>query len=181
MTILGPKTEVPTLAAARMQRWAIILQAYNYQVEYRSLAEHANADALSRLPCDISPTKEEAEMFFSGLDELPVDSKDISRRKRRDPVLARVLEYTLIGWPNHVTEEEMKPYFTHRKELTADQGCVLWGMRVIIPPLLRNGLLRGLHEEQPGMVAMKAIARSYLWWPNLDAEIKLIMKNCEVC
>ena len=31
--ILGPKTAVPTLAAARMQRWAVILQAYNYQLE----------------------------------------------------------------------------------------------------------------------------------------------------
>ena len=102
MTILGPKTAVPTLAAARMQRWAVILQAYNYQMEYRSSAEHANADALSRLPCDLSPMT-----FFSGLDELPVDSKDISRDTRRDPVLARVLEYTLAGWPNHVIEEEL--------------------------------------------------------------------------
>ena len=141
-TILGPKTAVPSLAAARMQRWAVILQAYNYQVEYRSSAEHANADALSRLPCDIGPRKEEAEIFFfSGLDELPVDSKDISRRTRRDPVLARVLEYILVEWPNHVTEEELKPYFTRRNELTADQGCVLWGMRVIISPLLRTRLL----------------------------------------
>lgn len=133
VTILGPKTAVPTLAAARMQRWAVILQAYDYQVEYRSSAENANADALSRLSCDLSPIKEEAEMFFfSGLDELPVDSKAISKDTRTDPVLARVLEYTLSGWPNHVTEEELKPYFTRRHELETDQGCVLWGMRVII-------------------------------------------------
>ena len=133
-------------------------------MEYRSSADHANADALSRLPCDISPMKEEAEIFFfSGLDELPVDSKDISRHTRRDPMLARVLEYILVGWPNHVTEKELKPYFIRRNELTADQGCVLWGMRVIIPPFLRNRLLRGLHEEHPGIVAAKAIARSYLW------------------
>lgn len=118
VTILGPKTAVPTLAAARMQRWAVILQAYDYQVEYRSSAENANADALSRLPCDLSPIKEEAEMFFfSGLDELPVDSKAISRETRRDPVLARVLESTLSGWPNHVTEEELKPYLTRRHGL----------------------------------------------------------------
>ena len=121
VTILGPKTAVPTLAAARMPHWPVILQAYNYQVEYRSSAEHANADALSRLPCDISPMKEEEEMFFfSGLDELPVDSKDISMHTWRDPVLARVLEYTLVGRPNNVAEEELKPYFTRQNELTAD-------------------------------------------------------------
>lgn len=33
VTILRTKTAVSTLAAARMQRWAVILQAYNYQVE----------------------------------------------------------------------------------------------------------------------------------------------------
>ena len=182
LTILGQKTAVPTLAAARMQRWAVILQAYSYQVEYRPSTKHGNADALSRLPCNNPPLKEEAELyFFSGLEELPVDAKDISRETRRDPVLARVLNYTLTGWPNYVSSEELKPYFTRRHELTADQGCVLWGMRVIIPPSLRNRLLEELHEEHPGVVAMKSIAGSYIWWPNLDAEIELIVKSCEVC
>ena len=78
VTILGPKTAVPTLAAARMQRWAAILQAYSYQVEYRPSTEHGNADASSRLPCNNSPLKEEAELyFFSGLEELSVDAKEI--------------------------------------------------------------------------------------------------------
>ena len=45
VTILGPKTGVPALAAARMQRWALILAAS----QYRKSAEHANADAMSRL------------------------------------------------------------------------------------------------------------------------------------
>lgn len=92
-----------------MQRWAVILQAYNYQVEYRPSTEHGNADALSRdLPCNNPPLKEEAELFFfSALDELPVDARDISRDTRRDPVLARVLEYTLTGWPNYVSDEEL--------------------------------------------------------------------------
>ena len=55
MTILGPKTAVPTLAAARMQRWAVIVQVYSYQEEYRPSKEHGNADALSRLPCKPRP------------------------------------------------------------------------------------------------------------------------------
>ena len=78
VTILVPKTAVPTLAAARWQHWVSSLQAYNYQVEYRPSKEHGNADALSRLPCNARPLKEEAEiLFFSGLEELRTDAKDI--------------------------------------------------------------------------------------------------------
>ena len=49
-TILGPKKGIPSLAAARLQRWAILLSAYNYDIEFKSTLDHANADRLSRLP-----------------------------------------------------------------------------------------------------------------------------------
>ena len=48
--ILGPKSAVPTLAAARMQRWALVLSAYDYDLMYRRSEGHSNADGLSRLP-----------------------------------------------------------------------------------------------------------------------------------
>ena len=54
-TILGPYHAIPTLAAARLQRWAITLSAYNYQIQFRSTKEHANADGLSRLPLNSPP------------------------------------------------------------------------------------------------------------------------------
>uniref|UniRef100_H2ZXJ5 ribonuclease H n=1 Tax=Latimeria chalumnae TaxID=7897 RepID=H2ZXJ5_LATCH len=50
MEILGPKVVVPTLAALRMQRWALMLLAYNYEIKYCKSADHTNADTLSRLP-----------------------------------------------------------------------------------------------------------------------------------
>lgn len=37
------------------------------------------------------------------------------------------------------------------------------------------------HEEHPSIVAMKAIARSYIWWLNLNEEIQFMVKGCEVC
>ena len=49
-TILGPKNNVPPLAAARLQCWALALSAYSYDIEFRPTAAHGNADGLSRLP-----------------------------------------------------------------------------------------------------------------------------------
>jgi hypothetical protein len=49
--IFGPKTSLPILAAERMQRWAMLLAGFNYDIQYRRSAANANADCLSRLPC----------------------------------------------------------------------------------------------------------------------------------
>jgi len=48
--IFNPKSAIPTLAAARMQRWALVLSAYDYEIEYKRSEDHANCDVLSRLP-----------------------------------------------------------------------------------------------------------------------------------
>ena len=100
VTILGTKTGVPPLAAARMQRWSLILAAYQYEIEYRKSAEHANADALSRLvPTSVDDQEEEEEVYLiSYLEELPVTARDIATATRKDPVLGRVYDFTLHGW-----------------------------------------------------------------------------------
>ena len=43
-TLLGPKSAIPTLAAPRLQRWALLLSAHQYVIEYRPTSKHANAD-----------------------------------------------------------------------------------------------------------------------------------------
>ena len=50
LTILGPNKGIPPMVAARLQRWAIKLSAYTYDIEFRRTTEHSNADGLSRLP-----------------------------------------------------------------------------------------------------------------------------------
>ena len=52
--ILGHNQGVPTLAAARMQRWALILSAYSYKIEYKPGSQNQCADCLSRLPAAIT-------------------------------------------------------------------------------------------------------------------------------
>ena len=49
------KKATPAMAAARIQRWALTLPAYNNTNKYKPEIEHGNADALSRLPLPVTP------------------------------------------------------------------------------------------------------------------------------
>ena len=54
-SLFSEKKSIPAIAAASIQRWALTLAAYKYTIDYKSGAEHSNADALSRLPLPIAP------------------------------------------------------------------------------------------------------------------------------
>jgi len=53
------------------------------------------------------------------------------------------------------------------------------GIRVIAK--LQASVLKLLHEGHVGMVKMKMLARSYIWWPCIDKEIEDIVKSCRSC
>ena len=54
----------------------------------------------------------------------------------------------------------------------------MWGARIVVPPKGIDTLLKELHETHPGIVKMKALARSYIWWPGLDTEIEMCVNDC---
>ena len=66
----------PPLASARIQRWALILGAYDYEITYKSGAEHGNADMLSRLPLPSTPAEVPAPgetiLLMDMLNSLPL-------------------------------------------------------------------------------------------------------------
>ena len=87
-TILGPKSAVSTVAAARMKRWALVLSAYDYGIVYRRSEEHSNADAFSRLPCQDSRVAMVGEIYNVGAvrEDFPIVAVDIAQATRKDPV-----------------------------------------------------------------------------------------------
>ena len=127
LAILGPRAPIPTLAAARMQRWALVLSAHDYQLECRKYEEHGNCDALSRLPHEDSKIGSESNIYAVGVidADFPITAKDIGRATLSDQVLGRVLNYVMSGWPENCAEADLKPYFTRRNELSCEQNCVL--------------------------------------------------------
>ena len=99
---------------------------------------------------------------------------------RRDPVLSKVLHYTKQDWPTTIPND-LKPYWTKRTELAVEDDCLMWGIRVIVPAKLQKLVLQELHQTHIGMVRMKMVARSYVWWIKLDKDIEQLVKSCSHC
>ena len=77
----------------------------------------------------------------------------------------------------------MRPFNRRSEELSVQDGCVLWGSRVIIPKKGQQGarVLELLHDGHPGISRMKGIVRSIVWWPVLTNEIEEMVWNCSQC
>ena len=50
VAIFGPKKGLPAFAASRLQRYALYLSGFQYDISYVKSQDHGNADGLSRLP-----------------------------------------------------------------------------------------------------------------------------------
>ena len=184
--LLSESKGVPAMAASRLQRWALTLSAYEYTIVYRPGRDQAHADALSRLPLPewptIVPVPGDLLLLSEHLNNVsPVTPRQIRTWTDKDPVLSRVRRFVLHGWPDREASEDMQPYWRRKDELSVMDGCVVWGSRVVIPPPGRKWVIDELHETHPGIVKMKSLARSYVWWPNLCADIEAKVKDCAEC
>lgn len=86
---------VPDTAAARVQRWALLLSAYSYQTEYRKGELNQNADALSRLPQPgsgevLSADLQEYVLVMEALDDEFIPTTELQRQTTADSVLHQV-------------------------------------------------------------------------------------------
>ena len=175
---------ISAMASARIQRWALTLSNYEYKLEYMPGSRISHADCMSRLPLPDAPSHvpvpQEVVLALSTLDETPINSDQIEKWTSTDPVLSQVRRFVEQGWSDQ-TPPEFDCYRHRKDELSVKQGVLFWGASVIIPPKGRDALLRELHDTHPGMVKMKALARSYLWWPGLDMEIERHVKDCNTC
>ena len=185
--IFDPKKKLPEMSSARITRYGLTLMSYNYEIKYRPTKEHSNCDLLSRLP---APTKhiEEPSVYDSvfkiTMEEALLDTELVVRETRKDPILSRVYGYTMEGWPAKLEDnvsEEMRECHRRKTELSTEQGCLIWGNRVVIPRKLRQSVLDMLHLTHSGICGMKTLARSYVWWPNLNQDIENLVKTCVNC
>ena len=78
---------------------------------------------------------------------------------------------------NHV----LKHFFERRDSLYIEEDCLLWGHRVVISSSLTRSILDEIHASHLGIIKMKAIARSFVWWPSVNEDIVELSLSCKQC
>lgn len=135
--LFSERKGVPQQASAKIQRSALTLAAYEYTISYRVGRNNENADALSRLPLNVTPTSVpqvvETIHLMEQLEGTSVNRQQSRDWTKRDPTLSYLVRFILEGKPADSAMEQYAPYSTKKSELTVEDGCVLWGTRVVIP------------------------------------------------
>ncbi len=177
--LFPPHNPTPLMLSPRMHRSSQMLSAYSYSLVYKPGTSIPLADALSRLPASgqvksVPPPLE--VLLLEAMDVSVLHAGEIARETCKDPIFSRVLNWVLKGWPVGKLDKEFEPYIRRQHELAVHKGC-----RVVVPPTFRRDVLRMLHDSHLGIVRTKALARSYVWWPSMDAEIERLVQTCKEC
>nr|CAB3249686.1 uncharacterized protein K02A2.6-like [Phallusia mammillata] len=192
LALFGPTKPTPPLAANRLARWALFLGQFKYKIEYRKTASHQNADALSRLPQgeDVYFDKEETTDDVDTVCTIttlsrqvqPTDPNTMKKESGKDDVLSRVMRFVQNGWPTTLSSNDPAAKFRRSADLlTVSHGCLFYGTRLVIPQKLRQHVLQLLHQGHFGIQRMKQLARSAVYWPNIDDDILNLCRKCSIC
>lgn len=195
LAIFGAKRGIPAHSANRLQRWALILMAYDFTIQYVSTNSFGYADVLSRLINQQIPPDEEFviasvkiessinQVIQQTVDLFPLTHKQISYETSKDDILQQVKQFINNNWQTykHTDNAELQQFYHRRNELIFSNNCLLFGDRVIIPKIFRKRVLNQLHKPHLGIQLTKSIARNYVYWPKIDQDIESLIKSCDKC
>ena len=167
--------------SARIERWVLRLQPYNYQVCYVPSRKNI-ADALSRLTKILASDQslqDDRYVRMVALHAVPtaLRIKEIKRISAQDSELQAVRNCLIEGsW-----DSAPKPYLPVRNELTFIGHVVLRGTRIIVPQALRKRVVNLAHEGHQGVVKTKERLRTKVWWPGMDRDAERRCTECYGC
>ncbi|XP_062702030.1 uncharacterized protein K02A2.6-like [Aedes albopictus] len=191
--IFGSKKGIPVHTANRLQRWALTLLQYDFKIEFQKTESFGYADLLSRLigqhskpdedyviaslqmEADIRSIQTEAVLV------LPITSQLILQESKKDATFQAVLKQVRDNWPSTRHSNEVGSFYKRREALCEANGYLMFMDRIVIPKSLQSSVLKQLHVGHPGMQRMKSLARSFVFWPNMDADIEDYVRRCSNC
>lgn len=173
-----------------MANYADYLAHFNFDIEYRETSKNTNADYCSRIHSTATTSdihqisldeggsaEEDFESFIiQQIRQLPVRAEQIAQETRKDSHLSKILQQLEMGY--NLSQAGFK---APEAKYSLEAHCLLFEHRVVIPPSLRSAILDDLHAAHIGVVKMKSLAHSYVYWPGIDADIEKLAKTCNEC
>jgi len=200
LRIFGSKSGIPVHSANRLLRYANTLLGYDFEVKYIDNASFAYADFVSRLinthprpgaediviaeiRCYEEPNYDKY-LAVSTTNTIPLHLLDLKKSTEECEHLKKVRSYVESHWPSsakQVSDSQAAEYFPHRSDLQVIDKCLFLGNRPIIPPVLRQAVLKELHRGHPGASRMNALAREKCFWPGITQHITSYVQRCPNC
>ncbi|KAK9731280.1 Integrase zinc binding domain [Popillia japonica] len=146
------------------------------------------ADLLSRSYCIEDNTDDDwiTEVVHSLSLSLNITDEKRTQFKKAtsdDPILSKVKEYHIHGWPKDKRNvgDSSKFYFRFQDQITLEDDLLFLNYKLIVPSSLRPYILKLLHEPHLGITKTKERARQTLYWPGLNRDIENLIGMCPVC
>ena len=177
-------------SSPRIQRLRLQLQRFDFQLLYKPGKELFIADTLSRAPStrlfQDDATQGCEEQVHATLDcIIPLASTrfKFAAATAADPTLQLVKALLLRGWPDHKAQcpVSAKPFWSVRHHLAEADGLLLYGDRLVVPFSLRQEVMAGIHDGHFGEVKCVLRAKSAVYWPGCDDQIRNMVAGCSTC
>ena len=187
--LLGSKNlgELPI----RIQRFKMRLMRFTFNISHVAGKDLVTADTLSRAPSRQSTeedknSEKEADAYVRlVIQSLPSTEKrlqEIKALQEEDEVCKQLIRYCKEGWPERSNlKGAVKPYFSVASELTAQEGMLVRGSRIVVPTTLRLEMLDRLHAGHQGITKCRERAQQSMWWPGLNKQLESLIQSCSKC
>ena len=172
----------------RIQR--ITIRAWQYDFVPQHIPGRINviADSLSRFtPLEFQDSNAEKDILavnflqYSSVEERERD--EVLRETSKDRELQSLKHYISTGWPAKRSQIPvfLHPYWNYRDELTVESGILMKNSKVLIPETLRQKYLIQIHQGHQGIEACRSRAREFVFWVNINNDLKEMVEKCDIC
>ena len=172
----------------RIQR--ITIRAWQYDFVPQHIPGRINviADSLSRVtPLELQDSNAEKDILavnflqYSSIEERERD--EVLHETNKDKELQSLKHYISTGWPAKRSQipVSLHPYWNFRDELTVESGILMKNSKVLIPETLKQKYLKQIHQGHQGIEACRSRAREFVFWVNINSDLKEMVEKCDIC